>query len=66
MKLLGIISVGFDVPSTIDQILCIPQIREKKWEYNETEHQLFTDFQKAIDSVRREALCNILLSLGYT
>jgi hypothetical protein len=33
---------------------------EKKWEYNEAVHQLFTDFKKAYDSVRREALYNIL------
>jgi len=25
---------------------------EKKWEYNEEVHQLFTDFKKAYDSVR--------------
>jgi hypothetical protein len=29
---------------------------EKKWEYNGTEHELFIDFKKAYDSVRREAL----------
>jgi hypothetical protein len=29
---------------------------EKKWEYNGTVHQLFTDFKKAYDSVRREVL----------
>jgi len=27
---------------------------EKKWEYNEEVHQLFKDFKKAYDSVRRE------------
>jgi hypothetical protein len=27
---------------------------EKKWEYNETLHQLFIDLEKAYDSVRRE------------
>jgi hypothetical protein len=27
--------------STTDQILCILQILEKKWEYNETVHQFF-------------------------
>jgi hypothetical protein len=32
----------------------------KKWEYNETVHQLFIDFKKASDSVRREVLYNIL------
>jgi hypothetical protein len=37
---------------------------EKKWEYNETVHQLFVDFKKAYDSVRREVLYNILLEFG--
>jgi hypothetical protein len=27
-----------------------------KWEYNETFHQLFIDFKKAYDPVRREVL----------
>jgi hypothetical protein len=47
--------------STTDQIFCIRQILEKKWEYNETIHQLFIDFKKAYDSVRREVLYNILI-----
>jgi hypothetical protein len=50
--------------STTDQILCIRQILEKKWEYNETVHQLFIDFTKAYDSVRREVLYNILREFG--
>jgi hypothetical protein len=33
----------------------------KKWEYNGTVHQLFIDFKKAYESVRREALYNILI-----
>jgi hypothetical protein len=37
---------------------------EKKWEYNETVHQLFVDFKKAYDSVRREELYNILIEFG--
>jgi hypothetical protein len=52
MKLLGI---------TSNEITCICQILEKKWEYNETVHQLFIDFKKAYDSVRREVLHNILI-----
>jgi hypothetical protein len=32
----------------------------KKWEYNETVHQLFIDFKKAYNSVRREVLYNNL------
>jgi len=44
--------------------LCIHQIHEKKWEYNEAVHQLVIDFKNAYDSVRREVLCNILIELG--
>jgi hypothetical protein len=47
--------------SPTDQIFCIHQILEKKWEYKETVHQLFIDFKKACDSVRREVLYNILI-----
>jgi sorting nexin-29 len=41
--------------STTDHILCIRQILEKKWEHNEAVYQLFIDFKKAYNSVRREA-----------
>jgi hypothetical protein len=37
---------------------------EEKWEYNETVHQLFIDFKKAYDLVRKEVLCNILIEFG--
>ena len=47
--------------SAIDHIFCIRQILEKKWEYNEEVHQLFIDFKKAYDSVRREDLYKILI-----
>jgi hypothetical protein len=50
--------------STADQIFCIRQIMEKKWKYNETVHELFIDFKKAYDSVRREVLYNILMEFG--
>jgi hypothetical protein len=33
-------------------------------EYNETVHQLFIDFKKAYDSVRREVLYNNLIEFG--
>jgi len=39
---------------------------KKKWEYNEEVHQLFIDFKKANDSVRREVLYKILIGLGIT
>jgi hypothetical protein len=50
--------------STTDSIFCIRQILEKKWEYNAAVHQLFINFKKAYDSVRREVLCNILIESG--
>jgi hypothetical protein len=50
--------------STTDHIFCIRQILEKKWEHNMAVHQLFTEFKKAYDSVRREALYNILIEFG--
>jgi hypothetical protein len=50
--------------STADQIFCISQILEKKWEYNEIVHQLFIDFKKAYDSVRREVLYSIIIEFG--
>jgi hypothetical protein len=50
--------------SRTDQIFYIRQILEKKWEYNGTVHQLFIDFKKAYDSIRREALYDILIEFG--
>jgi hypothetical protein len=50
--------------STIDQIFYIRQILEKKWEYNGTVHQLFIDFKKAYDSIKREVLYSILVEFG--
>ncbi|KAJ4431782.1 hypothetical protein ANN_20387 [Periplaneta americana] len=40
------------------------EILEKKWEYKGTVHQLFIDFKKAYDSVKREVLYNILIEFG--
>jgi hypothetical protein len=47
--------------STMDQIFYIRQLLEKKWEYNGTVHQLFIDFKKNYNLVKREVLYNILL-----
>jgi hypothetical protein len=44
-----------------DQIFYMRQILDKNWEYNGTVHQQFTGLKKAYDSVRREALYNILI-----
>jgi hypothetical protein len=50
--------------STMDQIFYIRQILEKKWEYNGTVNQLFIDFKKTYDSVKREVLYDILFEFG--
>jgi len=50
--------------STTDHIFCIRQILEIKWEYIEAVLQLFIDFKKAYDSVKREMLYNILIEFG--
>jgi len=47
--------------SATDHIFCVRQILEKKLEHYEAVHQLFIDFKKAYDSVRREVLYNILI-----
>jgi hypothetical protein len=52
----------------IDQLLirfsAFVRFWRKKLEYNETIHQIFTDFKKAYDSVRREVSHNILIEFG--
>ncbi|KAJ4427675.1 hypothetical protein ANN_25324 [Periplaneta americana] len=40
------------------------KIMQKKWEYKGTVHQLFIDFKKAYDSVKREVLYDILIEFG--
>jgi hypothetical protein len=50
--------------SNTDNIFYICQILEKKWEYNEAVHQLFIDFKKDYDSVRREFLYNTVVEFG--
>jgi hypothetical protein len=37
-----------------------------KWEYNETVHQLFIDFNEAYDTLRREVLYSILREFGVS
>ena len=63
-KLSGIINGFRRNRSTIDNIFCIRQILEKKWEYKEEVHQLFINYKKAYDSVRREVLYKILIEFG--
>ena len=64
-KLLGIISVDFDVTG---QLLIIysafVKYLRKKWEYEVAAHQLFIYVKNACVSVRREVLRNILIEFG--
>jgi hypothetical protein len=53
MKLLGNTDAGFDI---IDQQLITSSTVVIYWRKSGTVHQLFIDFKKAYDSVRREAL----------
>jgi hypothetical protein len=62
-EIIGIISVGFDVTDLI-RFSAFVRYWKKKWEYNETVHQLFMDFKKAYDSARRKVLYNILIESG--
>jgi hypothetical protein len=50
-------------PSVVIDLLPIrfPADTRKKLEYNGAMHQLFVDFKKAYDSIKREVLYNILL-----
>jgi hypothetical protein len=61
MKLLEIISVVFDIS---DQLLIRFSAFLRYWRKNEIVHQLFIDFKKAYDSMRREVLYNILKEFG--
>jgi hypothetical protein len=64
-EIIGDLQCGFRRNrSTTDQIFYIRQILQRKWEYNGTVHQLFIDFKKAYDSVRREVLYSILIEFG--
>jgi len=61
-KLLGIINMDLDATGQLLIIYCVVlYIRHlsntwKKWKYNEAVHDLFTDFKKAYDSIRREGI----------
>jgi hypothetical protein len=49
-KLLGIISADFDVTGQIlIMYSAFVKYMRKKWEYNESVHQLLKDFKKAYD-----------------
>jgi len=53
--------VDFDVTGQLLITFCIRQILENKWECKKAVHQLFIDFKKTYDLVRKEVLYNILI-----
>jgi hypothetical protein len=64
-EIIGVHQCGFHCNrSTTDQIFCICQILERRLENNVKVHQLFVDFKKSYDSVRRKVLYNILIDIG--
>jgi hypothetical protein len=55
----------FDITSQLLIIYCaFVRYLRKKCEYNEAMHKQSTDFKKAYDSLRWEALYNILIEYG--
>jgi hypothetical protein len=42
----------------------VKYLRKKNWEYNEAVHQLLIECKKAYNTVRREALYNIVIEFG--
>jgi hypothetical protein len=65
LGILGTNSVGFDITDQLwFRFPAFVRYWRKKWEYSETVHQLFIDFKKAYDSVRREVLYSILIEFG--
>jgi hypothetical protein len=63
-KLLGTTNAAFDVIGRLIIFSISVRYLTKKWEYNGKVNQLFIDFKKVYDSIRREALYNILIEFG--
>jgi hypothetical protein len=64
MKLLGLISVGFDIT---EQVLIRFSTVVRYWRESGSAmriYQLFIGFKKVCDSMRREALYNVLIKFG--
>ncbi|KAJ4429701.1 hypothetical protein ANN_21903 [Periplaneta americana] len=57
------LAIGGELPCAVYGDSAV-SIMEKKWEYKGTVHQLFIDFKKAYDSVKREVLYDILIEFG--
>ena len=63
--IIGEYQAGFRTgKSTTDQIFTVQNLLEKVWEHNVEIHQIFIDFQKAYDSIRRDKLYAIMEHFG--
>jgi hypothetical protein len=49
---------------TTNQIFTVKNLLEKAWEHSAEIHQIFVDFQKAYDSIRRDKLYVIMAHFG--
>jgi hypothetical protein len=57
MKLLGMISVGFDITDLpLNRFSAFVRYWRKDWKYNETVHQLFIEFKEVFYRKRLEYL----------
>ena len=61
---LGIMNVDFKATGQLIIYLAFVKYLGGLWDYDKAVHQLFVDFKKAYDSVRREVLYNILIEFG--
>ena len=63
--IIGEYQAGFRTgKSTTDQIFTVKNLMEKAWEHNVEIRQIFVDFQKAYDSIRRDKLYAIMAHFG--
>ena len=63
--IIGEYQAGFRTEkSTTDQIFTVKNLLEKAWEHNVEIHQIFVDFQKTYDSIRRDKLYALVAHFG--
>ena len=63
--IIGEYQAGFRTgKSTTDQIFTVKNLLENAWEHNVEIHQIFVDFLKAYDSIRRDKLYAIMKHFG--
>jgi hypothetical protein len=56
--------VGVDTNQLLNIYSAFVKYLRIKWEYKEAVRQLFIDFKKPYDQVRRDVMCSILIESG--